>query len=103
MDDDVVIGGGLAGCVLAARLGEDAQVRVVLLKAGGADTSMLIHCLAGLALMSKTRGINWSLQTVPQPGLYGRRGYQPRGKVLDGSRSINAVISIRGLRQDYDG
>ncbi len=103
MYDYVVIGGGSAGCVLAARLSEDPQVRVALLEAGGADTSVLIHCPAGLALMAKTKGINWSFQTVPQPGLNGRRGYQPRGKVLGGSSSINAMIYLRGQRQDYDG
>ncbi len=103
MYDYVVIGGGSAGCVLASRLSEDPQVRVALLEAGGADTSVLIHCPAGLALMAKTKGINWSFQTVPQPGLNGRRGYQPRGKVLGGSSSINAMIYIRGQRQDYDG
>ena len=102
MYDYVVIGGGSAGCVLAARLSEDLQVRVALLEAGGVDSSVLIHCPAGLALMAKTKGINWRFQTVPQPGLNGRRGYQPRGKVLGGSSSINAMIYIRGQRQDYD-
>ncbi len=103
MYDYVVIGAGSAGCVLAARLSEDPQVRVALLEAGGADRSVLIHCPAGLALMARTRGINWAFQTVPQPGLNGRRGYQPRGKVLGGSSSINAMIYLRGQRQDYDG
>jgi choline dehydrogenase-like flavoprotein len=102
MYDYVVIGGGSAGCVLAARLSEDPQLRVALLEAGGTDSSVLIHCPAGLALMSKTKGINWSFQTVPQPGFNGRRGYQPRGKVLGGSSSINAMIYIRGQRQDFD-
>src|SRR3990167_1985108 len=100
MYDYVVIGGGSAGCVLAARLSEDPAVRVLLVEAGSADRSVLIHCPAGLALMAKTKGINWAFQTVPQPGLSGRRGYQPRGKVLGGSSSINAMIYIRGQRSD---
>ena len=102
MFDYVVIGGGSAGCVLAARLTEDPSVRVALIEAGGVDTSALIHCPAGLALMSRVKGMNWKFETVPQPGLNGRRGYQPRGKVLGGSSSVNAMVYIRGQRQDYD-
>ncbi len=101
--DYVVVGGGSAGCVLAARLSQDPTLRVALLEAGGADTSVLIHCPAGLALMAKSKlDINWRFQTEPQPGLAGRRGYQPRGKVLGGSSSVNAMVYIRGQRQDYD-
>ncbi len=100
--DYVIVGGGSAGCVLAARLSEDPGIKVALLEAGPADTSVLIHCPAGLALMSKTPAINWRYETVPQPGLNGRRGYQPRGKVLGGSSSVNAMIYIRGHRADYD-
>ena len=102
MYDYIIVGGGSAGCVLAARLSEDPAVQVCLLEAGGADTSVLIHCPAGLALMAQTKVANWGFQTVPQPGLNGRRGYQPRGKVLGGSSSINAMCYVRGQRSDYD-
>jgi choline dehydrogenase-like flavoprotein len=69
---------------------------VALLEAGGPDSSVLIHCPAGLALLAKNGQGNWALETVPQPGLNGRRGYQPRGKVLGGSSSVNAMIYARG-------
>ena len=100
--DYVIVGGGSAGCVLAARLTEDPAVTVCLLEAGPVDKSVLIHCPAGLALLAQTGGANWAFQTVPQAGLDGRRGYQPRGKVLGGSSSVNAMIYLRGQAEDYD-
>lgn len=102
MYDYIIIGGGSAGCVLAARLSEDPGVQVALLEAGPPDDSVLIHCPAGLALLAKSGQANWGLQTVPQAGLSGRRGYQPRGKVLGGSSSVNAMIYTRGHPRDYD-
>ena len=100
--DYLIVGGGSAGCVLAARLSEDPQVRVALLEAGPPDKSVLIHCPAGLAVLAQNGQANWAFDTVPQPGLNGRRGYQPRGKVLGGSSSVNAMVYIRGQRGDYD-
>jgi choline dehydrogenase-like flavoprotein len=102
MHDYIIIGGGSAGCVLAARLTEDPSVRVALIEAGPPDSSVLIHCPAGLALLAKNGQANWAFETVSQPGLGGRRGYQPRGKVLGGSSSVNAMIYARGQHADYD-
>jgi choline dehydrogenase-like flavoprotein len=100
--DYLVIGGGSAGCVLAARLTEDPNVSVCLIEAGPVDKNLLIKCPAGLALLAQTTIANWAFETVPQRGFNGRRGYQPRGKVLGGSSSINAMCYVRGTPDDYD-
>ncbi|MFL6627721.1 MAG: GMC family oxidoreductase [Vitreoscilla sp.] len=100
--DYIVVGGGSGGCVLAARLSEDPSVSVALLEAGPVDRNILIHVPAGLALLAQTKAANWNFSTVPQKGLNGRTGWQPRGKVLGGSSSVNAMVYIRGHRADYD-
>ncbi len=100
--DYVIVGAGSAGCVLANRLSADPARTVCLIEAGGRDRSPLIHMPAGVLGIVPTRHANWAFETVPQPGLNGRRGYQPRGRTLGGSSSINAMIYIRGHRSDYD-
>lgn len=102
--DYVIVGGGSAGSVLAARLSEDGVTRVCLLEAGGNGDHLLVRAPAGVLGMLPGYGkiSNWAYQTVPQPGLNGRRGYQPRGKGLGGSSAINAMLYVRGHRSDYD-
>lgn len=100
--DYVIVGGGSAGCALAARLSENPCVSVCLLEAGGSGRSVLIDTPALLAVTVPRRVHNWALKTVPQAGLAGRRGFQPRGKALGGSSAINAMIYMRGHPRDYD-
>ncbi|MGH8806954.1 MAG: GMC family oxidoreductase [Noviherbaspirillum sp.] len=100
--DYIVVGGGSAGCAVAARLSEDPKLSVCLLEAGGPDKSVLIHAPAAVVAMLPTRINNYAYETVPQKGLNGRKGYQPRGKTLGGSSSINAMLYVRGNRWDYD-
>jgi choline dehydrogenase-like flavoprotein len=102
--DYVIAGGGSAGATLAARLSEDAGVSVCLLEAGGRGDGLLVRVPAGTIAMvpGRPKINNWALWTTPQPGLDGRRGFQPRGKALGGSSAINAMLYIRGHRADYD-
>ena len=102
MFDYVITGGGSAGCVLASRLSENPNVKVCLLEAGGAGDTWIVKTPIGVALMLPTKTNNYAYETVPQPGLGGRKGYQPRGKALGGSSAINAMVYIRGHRWDYD-
>ena len=100
--DYIVIGAGAAGCAVASRLSQDPSISVCLLEAGGPDTHPLVHMPAGVAAMVPTSINNWQYQTVPQPGLNGRVGYQPRGKTLGGSSSINAMAYHRGHPEDFN-
>lgn len=100
--DYIVIGGGSAGCVVASRLTEDAQTSVCLLEVGSPDKSVFIHAPAGVVTMLPIPFNNWAFKTTPQKNLHNRQGYQPRGKVLGGSSSINAMLYVRGNRYDYD-
>ena len=100
--DYIIIGAGSAGCVLANRLSEDPNAKVLLLEAGSRDWHPFIHMPAGLAKLVNRKGVNWDYNTAPEPHLNGRRLWWPRGKVLGGSSSINAMCYIRGVEQDYD-
>lgn len=101
--DYIIVGGGSGGCVLANRLSADPAIQVCLVEAGGDDDQMLVNMPLGMAAMLPTKINNYAYETTPQPGLNGRRGYQPRGRVLGGSSSINAMCYIRGQADDYDG
>jgi choline dehydrogenase len=101
--DHLIIGAGSAGCVLANRLSADPKRRVLLLEAGGPDSNPFIHMPAGLAQLVGDRRVNWNYYTEPQVALNGRRLWWPRGRVLGGSSSINAMCYTRGQREDYDG
>ncbi len=94
------MGAGSGGCAVAGRLSEDAATSVALLDAGGRNDNWRITTPFGLALPYSAA--NWAFETVPQKGLNGRIGYQPRGKGLGGSSAINAMVYIRGHKWDYD-
>jgi choline dehydrogenase-like flavoprotein len=101
MYDYVIVGAGSAGCVLAHRLSEDPDVRVLLLEAGPPDTAEFVHIPAAFAALYRSQN-DWDYTTAFEPGLDERRVYLPRGKVLGGSSSLNAMVYIRGNRRDYE-
>ena len=100
--DYVVVGAGSAGCVLANRLSADGRHSVPLLEAGPKDNNLWIHVPLGYGRLFKEKTVNWMYQTEPEPGLDGRTIFQPRGKVLGGSSSINGLLYVRGQHEDYD-
>ena len=100
--DYIIVGAGSAGAVLANRLSEEPDVSVLLLEAGPMDYSLYIHMPAAFIEPLKGRMFNWAYRSEPEPHMDGRRMYQPRGKVLGGSSSINGMAYIRGHARDYD-
>jgi len=101
--DFIVTGAGSAGCAVAARLSEDGRYRVLLLEAGGKDRNPWIHIPLGYAKIFTNPRVNWMFDSEPEAQLNGRILYQPRGKVLGGTSSINGMVYMRGTPSDYDG
>jgi choline dehydrogenase-like flavoprotein len=99
--DYLIVGAGSAGCVLAARLSEDPDVNVLLVEAGGPDSIPELHIPAAFPAVFKS-SLDWDLLGEQEPGLGGRRLYLPRGRVIGGSGSVNAMIYLRGHRVDFD-
>ena len=100
--DYIVTGAGSAGCVVAARLSESGRYRVLLLEAGGSDRYPWIHVPMGYGRLFSNPRVNWMYESEPEPELEGRSMYQPRGKVLGGTSSINGMVYMRGNPADYD-
>ena len=100
--DYLIIGAGSAGCVLANRLTEDPNVRVLVLEYGGRDNSIYIQMPTALSIPMNTNRFAWQFYTEPEPGLDNRRMHCPRGKVIGGSSSINGMVYVRGHAHDYE-
>lgn len=100
--DYIIVGSGSAGSVLANRLTADGRHRVTVLEAGGSDRRFYVQMPLGYGKLFYDPAVNWCYQTEPDPGLAGQRDFWPRGKILGGSSSINAMVYIRGHRADYD-
>jgi choline dehydrogenase len=100
--DFVIVGAGSAGCVLAERLSANGRHKVLVLEAGGSDLRFFIHMPLGYGKTFYDPAVNWMYEAEPDPGLAGQRDYWPRGKVLGGSSSINAMVYIRGHADDYE-
>ena len=100
--DFIIVGAGSAGCVLAERLSANGRFSVLVLEAGGSDRRFFIQMPLGYGKTFYDPAVNWMYAAEPDPGLNGQRDYWPRGKVLGGSSSINAMVYIRGAREDYE-
>ncbi len=100
--DYIIVGAGSAGCVLANRLTESGRHRVTLIEAGGSDRRFFVQMPLGYGKLFYNPAVNWMYQAAPDPGLNGQRDHIPRGRILGGSSSINAMVFIRGHRQDYE-
>jgi choline dehydrogenase len=100
--DYIVVGGGTAGCTLAARLSEDTSVTVCLIEAGGSGKRWYVDVPAAILIAQRSATLNWRFQSEPQPQLNGRRIGVPRGKGLGGSALINGMVYFRGHPRDYD-
>ncbi|MCB2136134.1 MAG: GMC family oxidoreductase N-terminal domain-containing protein [Rhodobacteraceae bacterium] len=100
--DYIIVGAGSAGCVLAERLSASGRLSVLVLEAGGTDRRFYVHLPLGYGKLFFDPAVNWMYRTEPDPGLAGNQDFWPRGKILGGSSSINAMVWIRGHRSDYD-
>ncbi len=100
--DYIIVGAGSAGCVLAERLTASGRHRVTLIEAGGSDRRFFVQMPLGYGKLFYDPSVNWCYRTEPDPGLAGQADFWPRGKILGGSSSINAMVWIRGHRADYD-
>jgi choline dehydrogenase len=100
--DYIIAGAGSAGCALAARLCEDADVSVCLIEAGGNGNSLFVRMPAGNGFIFGNPKFDWGYESIPQPGLDGRKIYYPRGKGLGGTSLLNGLVYMRGNRQDFD-
>ena len=100
--DYIIVGAGSAGCVLAERLTKSGKHRVTVIEAGGSDARFYVHLPLGYGKLFYDPAVNWLYKTEPDPGLAGNRDHWPRGRILGGSSSINAMVYTRGHRADYD-
>src|SRR5215472_7357917 len=100
--DYIIVGAGTAGCVVARRLADRGRDRILVLEAGGSDRRFWVQVPIGYGRTFNDPRVNWMYETEPDSALNGRRGFCPRGKVLGGSGSINAMVYARGLARDFD-